>query len=233
MLNIGITGSKGFIGSHLKNTLELYNEGYNIIEFSRTYFDNEIELDSFVKQCDVIVHLSALNRHEDQSVIYETNVKLVEVLIESLERTNSDAHVIMSSSSQENKDNLYGQSKREGRKMFSQWAKRNNTVFTGLIIPNVFGPFGKPFYNSVVATFAHQVVNNLTPTINGNSIVNLIYVGELVERIIEVINDRKNDSLLEIEATSDIGIQSLLDLLLKFKLGISREWNYSSFKEYI
>ena len=76
-------------------------------------------------QCDVIVHLAAMNRHPDPEVIYETNVNLVKQLITALEKTNSKAHVLFSSSSQEEKDNLYGKSKKEGRELLSNWAKNH------------------------------------------------------------------------------------------------------------
>src|SRR5690606_13246688 len=124
-------------------------------DFHKEYFDDEHQLDNFVQQCDVIVHLAAMNRHSDPEVIYSNNVALVKKLVVSLERTASKAHLIFSSSSQEERDNLYGQSKKEGRKLLAQWAKNNGGIFSGLIIPNVFGAFGQPNYNSFIATFCH------------------------------------------------------------------------------
>ena len=123
MINIGITGQKGFVGTHLFNTLGLSQEKYNLIEFKRNYFDDKVALDFFVSQCDIIVHLAALNRHKTSSVIYETNIRLVSFLIESLNRTKSTPHIIMSSSSQEGNNNIYGKSKKEGRSLLSDWAK--------------------------------------------------------------------------------------------------------------
>ena len=153
---IGITGQTGFIGTHLYNTLGLNADKYERIAFRDEYFQKEETLDAFVKQCDVIVHLAAMNRHNDPDVLYRTNIELVQKLINSMERTETKPYVIMSSSLQEERDNLYGRSKREGRKLFNKWADRNNAAFTGLIIPNVFGPFGVPFYNSVISTFSDR-----------------------------------------------------------------------------
>jgi UDP-2-acetamido-2,6-beta-L-arabino-hexul-4-ose reductase len=184
MLRIGITGQAGFIGTHLYNALSLNKEKYEYIPFKDDYFQREDTLDAFVRQCDVIVHLAAMNRHNDPNILYRTNIDLVQKLIASMERTQSKPYVIMSSSLQEERDNLYGRSKREGRELFNQWADRNDAVFTGLIIPNVFGPFGVPFYNSVISTFSHQVVNNLEAKIEVDACLKLIYVGELVQRII-------------------------------------------------
>jgi len=66
-----------------------------------------------VAQCDVIVHLAAVNRHSDSQVLYETNVGLATQLVAALEAANSKAHVLFSSSTQEERDNLYGKSKKK------------------------------------------------------------------------------------------------------------------------
>ena len=136
MKRIGITGQNGFVGSHLYNTLGLNPEEYERIDFQKEYFENPDMLDEFVKQCDVIVHLAAMNRHPDPEVIYKQNVGLVTTLVESLERTGSKPHVLFSSSSQEERDNLYGKSKKEGLALLPKWAKNAGGIFTGMIIPN-------------------------------------------------------------------------------------------------
>src|SRR5690606_24620080 len=98
--------------------------------------------------------------------IYDTNVKLATDLSASLKRTGSKAHVLFSSSSQEERDNLYGRSKKEGREILAAQVNENGGIFTGLIIPNVFGPFGQPDYNSFVATFCHKLTHGGQPVID-------------------------------------------------------------------
>ena len=186
MIKIGITGQAGFIGTHLFNTLSLYPDKYIRIPFRDEFFQSEEALDAFVKQCDVIIHLAAMNRNNDPDVLYKTNIELVQKLIDSMERTESKPYVIMSSSLQEEQDNLYGLSKREGRELFNQWADRNSAKFTGLIIPNVFGPFGVPFYNSVISTFSYQICNKQEPKIEVDNELRLIYVGDLVKVILDL-----------------------------------------------
>ena len=217
MINIGITGQKGFVGTHLFNTLGLSPEKYSLIEFKRNYFEDEVTLDNFVSQCDVIIHLAALNRHKTPSVIYDINIKLVNLLINSLVRTKRTPYIIMSSSSQEEKDNPYGKSKKECRILFENWAKKTGGTFTGLIIPNVFGPFGKPNYNSVVATFCHQLTHDEQPKINVDGELKLIYVGELVLEIIKKIKERKNEPLFRVTHTSKARVSEVLSLLKKYK----------------
>ena len=179
-IKVGITGQAGFIGSHLYNYLGT-KENIELIDFERSYFEDKSKLSNFVSQCDTILHIAAMNRHEDQQVIYNTNVNLVNQLIEACQDTNSTPKIIFSSSSQEEKDNLYGKSKRDGREALEQWAKNNNSQVASLIIPNVFGPFGKPFYNSFIATFSHQIINGETPNIINDGEVNLIYINQLSE----------------------------------------------------
>jgi UDP-2-acetamido-2,6-beta-L-arabino-hexul-4-ose reductase len=187
MIKVGITGQSGFIGTHLFNTLGLYSERFERIPFEDTFFSNQDKLLSFVRKCDFIVHLAAVNRHENSEVIYKTNIRLVQQLISACEATKSKPHVLFSSSTQEESDNDYGKSKKAGRELFNQWAKRNNAKFTGFVIPNVYGPFGNPYYNSVVATFCHQLTHKEQPKILEDIVVKLIYVNELVEQIISHI----------------------------------------------
>jgi UDP-2-acetamido-2,6-beta-L-arabino-hexul-4-ose reductase len=233
MIKIGITGQAGFVGTHLYNTLGLQPERFERIPFEDDFFQNETKLKDFVRSCDAIVHLAAMNRHNDPEVIYNTNIRLVRQLIQACEETRSTPHILFSSSTQEERDNLYGKSKKEGRELLEQWAGKNNARFTGLIIPNVFGPFGHPYYNSVVATFCHQLTHNETPKIEVDGEVKLIYVGELVKEIISNIqlhrvaqsqtlcntvkNTVKHCETIVVPFTSTIKVSDLLRKLEVFK----------------
>jgi len=216
-MKIGITGQNGFIGNHLYNTLGLFPEEFERIEFKRDFFENNQYLDAFVTKCDVIVHLAALNRHESDQVLHDTNVNLTVKLVDALKRTNSQAHVLISSSTQEDRDNLYGKSKKTGRKTLVEWAKVNGGKATGLIIPNVFGAFGKPFYNSFVATFCYQLTHGETPSIANDGEVKLIYVQELIDIIIKVIRSNEGVAELLIEPTATKKVSEVLTLLQEYK----------------
>ncbi|AZA77668.1 SDR family oxidoreductase [Chryseobacterium sp. G0186] len=218
MKKIGITGQNGFVGRHLYNTLGLFPEEFERIDFQKEYFENKEELDAFVAKCDVIVHLAAMNRHENAEVIYETNVTLARNLVDALKRTNSKVHVLISSSTQEERDNLYGKSKREGREALVNWANDNGGKVSGLIIPNVFGAFGKPFYNSFIATFCHQLTHGEVPNIDTDGEVKLIYVQELVMRIISEIRSEESNPELFIDATATKKVSEVLALLNDFKI---------------
>ncbi|MCT3816418.1 epimerase [Elizabethkingia anophelis] len=218
MRKIGITGQNGFVGQHLYNTLGLFPEEFERIDFQKEYFDNESQLDEFVANCDVIVHLAAMNRHESEQFIYDTNVNLAQKLVDSLQRTHSNAHVMISSSTQEERNNLYGKSKREGREILVNWANNNGGKVTGLIIPNVFGAFGKPFYNSFIATFCYQLTNGEIPTIANDGEVKLIYVQELVTIIINEIREASSKSEFFVEPTAIKQVSEVLALLNNYKV---------------
>ena len=216
MLRIGITGQGGFIGTHLFNYLGL-QEGVERVLFNKEFFQNQSNLRHFVKQCDVIIHLAALNRHSDTKVIYKTNIDLVEELIKAMESENVSPHVIFSSSTQEERENTYGKSKKEGRELFIKWAEKNNAIFTGLVIPNVFGPFGNPHYNSVIATFSYQLTHNDTPKIDIDGSLKLIYIGELTEKIWQMIKDKHAASEHLIHFTEESRVSNILQLLEGYK----------------
>lgn len=217
MLTVGITGQHGFIGTHLYNALRLYPEEFRRIDFKKEYFLNSKELDAFVSQCDVILHLAAMNRDENPQVIYDTNILLVKNLVASLIRTGSKAHVLFSSSTQEERDSVYGKSKKEGRLLLIEWAKGSGGTFTGMIIPNVFGPFGKPNYNSVVATFSYKVARDEKPTIDIDGDLKLIYVDELVGEFLKEIRDRKSNEEILVAYTSQYKVSELLHFLETYK----------------
>jgi UDP-2-acetamido-2,6-beta-L-arabino-hexul-4-ose reductase len=134
--------------------------------------------------------------------------------------------VLFSSSIQEQRDNAYGRSKREGRKLFENWALQNNGKFTGLIIPNVYGPFGQPYYNSVIATFCHQITHAETPEIKVDGELKLIYVGELVQEIYDHIlsmqNEKGTGAIVDevpLVHTAQLKVSEILACLMNFKKG--------------
>lgn len=217
MKRVGVTGQNGFVGYHLSQTLRLFPQEFTVVPFDRAWFNDPAALDAFVQSCNVIVHLAALNRHNDPDEIYRINTGLVRALVEALDRTNANVHVLISSSTQEERENIYGASKREGREGLAAWAARTGNPFTGMIIPNVFGPFGHPFYNSVVATFCHQLSRGETPKIEVDGHLKLIYVGELVAAMVEAIHAGTNAPALHVHHTAEAKVSELLATLQHYR----------------
>jgi len=222
MIKVGITGQPGFVGTYLFNSLGLYPNEFERIPFEDDFFLNETSLRSFVKQCDVIVHLAAMNRHPDPQVIYETNLKLVNQLIGAMEAENVTPYVLFSSSTQEEKENEYGKSKLEGRTLLEQWAKRNKAAFTGMVVPNVYGPFGRPNFNSFIATFCYKLTHGEIPQVFLDSNVRLIYVGSLCCHILKKIRKKRISGVAVVERDEvpfdfEKKVSKILHLFMQFK----------------
>ena len=217
MLRVGITGQVGFLGTHFFNTLGLYPAEFERVPFDDAYFQSEDALEDFVSACDVIVHLAAVNRCESMQMLYDTNVGLVRHLIGALEKVGATPHVVFSSSTQEERDNLYGQSKRDGRKMLEAWAASHGAAFTGLVVPNVFGPFGRPFYNSFVPTFAHQLFRGEEPSIQMDADVRLIEVGSLCNVILDAIRSPEGIRRLDVPWDFERRVSEVLNQFRQFK----------------
>lgn len=216
LLNVGITGQSGFIGYHLTQYLRLHGDEIEVVPFDSAYFQDPDQLKLFVQKCDTIVHLAAMNRGPDDEV-YATNVGLVEQLIKAIEQAGHTPHVIFSSSIQEELDNAYGRSKREGGCLLAVWAERNNARFTSLIIPNVFGPFGRPFYNSVVATFCHQLTHEQETRIDVDASLSLIPVQDLAREILQVIQGAYDTPVVHLDFIVERRVSKILNRLCEFK----------------
>lgn len=210
---IGITGQAGFVGTHLYNWLGLFPDQYVRIPFEDSFFSSQSNMKEFVSSCDVIVHLAAMNRHEDPQVIYNTNIELVEKLIKAMEGEGVTPHVLFSSSTQEELDNLYGKSKREGRSLLEKWAEKNNASFTGLVVPNVFGEFSQPNYNTFIATFAYKLLNEEQPVVMQDNNVRLIHVASLCRFI---ISQFENKGINRMEIPYDFE-KKVTDILYQFE----------------
>lgn len=219
-IKIGITGQSGFIGYHLYNRIKL-NEYFELINFDKSFFENESAFDTFVLSCDCIVHLAGVNRAESDELLYNKNIELSQKLIDACIRTKHFPHIMFSSSSQEKNDNAYGKAKRMCRTLFTEFAKKYKSAFTAFIIPNVFGEFCRPNYNSVVATFAHRLITNETPQIIQDMSVPFMHVASLCDIIITNIKKsfaERNACVKNIFVPEDftLKVSSLLDLFQYF-----------------
>lgn len=218
LIRVGITGQEGFMGTHLYNFLGTKSEQIDRIHYDRSYFQNPDQLAKFVSQCDVIVHIAAMNRYENPQVIYDTNLQLVQQLIDACNTAKVQPKIIFSSSTQEDRDNLYGKSKRDGRALLESWAKEKQAAVTSFVIPNVFGPFGRPFYNSFIATFCHQINQGEEPNVINDSQVNLIYINKLSEEFFnEIMNAAQDIKKYLVPHSSSKKVSEILELLLSYK----------------
>lgn len=192
-LRIGVTGADGMIGWHMRAFLR-NRPGVETIPASRAAFESVEKLQNFASGCDAIVHLAGMNRGEDEQV-ERVNVELAEKLIGAVEKTGRKPHIIFSSSTHIYRGTAYGRSKKKCAELFSEWAEKAGAVFTNLILPHVFGEFGKPFYNSVVHTFCHQLANDERPKIIKDGELELLSAQQVAEEIFRVITEKEGGEL--------------------------------------
>jgi UDP-2-acetamido-2,6-beta-L-arabino-hexul-4-ose reductase len=216
-LKIGITGQNGFIGYHLSQTLKYKFEKYVVVPFQRSFYEDSELLNSFVSSCDVIIHLAGVNRADSNEEVYSSNIKINTALNDALLSMKFKGHLIFASSSQEDSASLYGKAKKESRIFLKQTTIELGGKFTGLIIPNVFGAFCKPNYNSFIATFCDKILNDKTPEIIKDASIPLIYVGNLVEQILDVIQFQNEIKLKRIASDIEVKVSEVLILLNYFK----------------
>lgn len=213
---IGITGHNGFVGTHLKNKIHYQFLDFEIIDFKRSFFGDEKKLSVFVNSCDVIVHLAGLNRHNSQKEIVKTNIQIAETLGASLIRNKFKGSLIFSSSLQEKKDTPYGLSKKRAAEVLANASKSCSFSFIQLIIPNIFGPFGKPHYNSFIATFSHQLINGEIPEIIQDVSIPLIYVEDVVNQILKS-SQLKGIHKVEVSHQIEKKVSQVLNKLQEFQ----------------
>ena len=206
---IGINGSYGFIGYHLWLYLNYKCDDVDVIRLSRNLED---DLDNLSK-CDVIIHMAEKNRG-DINELYKNNKQSAKHLIEMLDKIGDPlgARIIYTSSTHENDNSLYGQWRRENNEMFRKWRGGGSLSFVSLKLPNIFGPFCKPNYNSFIATFCDKILKNEELQVNDNK-VNLLYVENLCSQIYKVIKGKKGT----ISYDKTVSIKYVYNTLLKFK----------------
>ena len=213
---IGITGAGGFVGKHLVARVSR-EEGWNVVAAGRETFASDDALQAFASMCDVIVHLAGANRG-DEDEIFQTNVSLAEKLVAACEAADAAPASIYASTTQADYNNPYGNSKRIAGETFAAWAEKCGAPHQTLVIPNVYGAGCKPFYNSVVATFCHQLTHGETPEIHQDKEVEFICVSELVEEIVRRIKDPLSTTGRQrIDGTARMTITDLLATLMSFQ----------------
>lgn len=222
MKKIGITGSQGFIGSHI--TAALKNQGVELSFFDLPKNDllkSGKNFENFVKNKDVIIHTAAVNRGTDVEII-AGNVIVTYNLISAMEKCKSRAKLIYLSSIQAETDTLYGKSKRLTEIMLGDFSNRTKIPVSIFRLTNVFGEGCKPFYNSVVATFCYQAANGKKLTVkpeSKNKKINLIYVKDAINEITKEIEIRRKQPfyLKKIDSKNEISIGNLAKLIQSFK----------------
>jgi UDP-2-acetamido-2,6-beta-L-arabino-hexul-4-ose reductase len=186
-MRIGITGADGFLGWHLRCLLHRGTDDI-AVPCDQTSFADDNALENLVAMSDAIVHFAGVNRGGDKEIL-ETNLAITDRLIGALQRTRRSPHVLFASSIQIEHDNPYGQAKRMCAQRLEAWADTCGALFTAVVLPNVFGEFGRPFYNSVVATFCHQLAHSERTRVIVDAPIELVHAQDVVARFLALAHE--------------------------------------------
>ncbi len=191
MMKILVTGANGFIGRNLIYALE-YRKVAESLKFTRDTDDETLK--EMCSKCDGLVHLAGVNRPETEDEFAKGNTDLTKKLLSFLEEAGNPVPVIYSSSTQAQMDNPYGISKRRAEEAVNEYGKRNNVKVFVYRMPNVFGKWSRPEYNSAVATFCHHIARKEPIRVNDRQHkMTLLYIDDIIREFIEDIEGFGND----------------------------------------
>ena len=182
-----VTGASGFIGKNLVLRLKEL-DSFAIHEFMRA--DSAESLPRLVSESDFVIHLAGVNRPEDNQEFIHDNVDLTSLICEAIKTSGRKIPLIFTSSTQVSVDNPYGSSKLSAEEIITEFSELSNSPACIYRLPGIFGKFCKPNYNSVVATFCHNIARGLPVEIRDpNYDLSLVYVDDLIEELLLKLED--------------------------------------------
>ena len=188
-MNIAITGPDGFIAWHTRCALRARNGGGDAIGLTESEFEDPELMDAALAQSDAVIHLAGINRATEDRTIAEVNPWLATRLVASLERIGKTIPVVFGNSIHSRGDSVFGIAKREAADILRDWGQRTGAPVADVVLPNIFGEEGTPFYNSVVATFSHQLALGETPSIQFDRELPLLHVQQAASVLLDAAMD--------------------------------------------
>uniref|UniRef100_UPI003FED8265 NAD-dependent epimerase/dehydratase family protein n=1 Tax=Gemmiger formicilis TaxID=745368 RepID=UPI003FED8265 len=151
------------------------------------------ELDDYCRKADFVFNLAGVNRPKDPTEFMQGNFGFASTLLSMLRKHGNTCPVMSSSSIQAALDNPYGESKRAGEQLLFDYARETGAKVLVYRFPNLFGKWCRPNYNSVVATFCHNIAHDLPITVNDPSIeIHLAYIDDVVDELIAALSGREH-----------------------------------------
>ena len=211
-----VTGSKGFIGRNLLLALGRNSE----IESIAVDIDTpETELHRGLDVCDIVIHLAGVNRPENESEFEMGNVGSLAKVLSGLELRQKRSLVVLSSSTQALLDNPYGRSKRRAEELLFDHCRRTGSSARIFRLPGVFGKWCRPNYNSVVATFCHNIARDMPIEISDPKMeIELVHVDDVISAVIGIIKNKHDGAAFcDISPVFKIELGELAKILGEFR----------------
>lgn len=205
-MKILVTGAKGFVGKNLVAQLQNIRDGkakfYGGVSVSEIYeFDMDStldELDTYCQNADFVFNLAGVNRPQNEEEFMRGNFGFASTLLDTLKKYKNTCPVMLSSSIQATlkgrfANSEYGRSKRAGEKLFFEYSTETGAKVLVYRFPNLFGKWCRPNYNSAVATFCHNIANDLPIQVNDrNTQLELLYIDDLVDEMIAALKGEEH-----------------------------------------
>ena len=189
-MRVLVTGSNGFIGKNL--IIRLNELDIKVLTYTRESSTQNLE--ELIKDTDFIVHLAGENRPKDEKDFDVVNVGLTMSICDALRSLGENTPVILASSTQAEFDNAYGKSKLNAEASVKMLEVDTGCPVYVYRLPGVFGKWCKPNYNSVVATFCHNISHDLPIQVNNPDFeLSLVYIDDVVEEFVKIIQGAKGD----------------------------------------
>ena len=242
-MKILVTGAKGFVGKNLcaqlNNIREGKNKSYGDLTISEVFeydIDSTLEqLESYCQSCDFVFNLAGVNRPQNQEEFMQGNFGFASTLLDMLKKYKNTCPVMISSSIQATLagrfgNSEYGKSKKAGEELMFEYAQETGAKVLVYRFPNLFGKWCKPNYNSAIATFCHNIANDLPIQVNDRSVeMELLYIDDLVDEMIHAIHG--NEHRCEFEGVETIpteaGRYCYCPITHKTTLGEIVDWIYA------
>ena len=242
-MKILVTGAKGFVGKNLcaqlNNIREGKNKSYGNLSISEVFeydIDSSLkQLDSYCQSCDFVFNLAGVNRPQNQEEFMQGNFGFASTLLDLLKKHKNSCPVMISSSIQATLagrfgNSEYGKSKKAGEELMFEYAQETGAKVLVYRFPNLFGKWCRPNYNSAIATFCHNIANDLPIQVNDRSVeMELLYIDDLVDEMINAILG--NEYRCEFEGVetlpSEAGRYCYCPITHKTTLGEIVDWIYA------
>ncbi len=174
-MKIAVTGPEGFIAWHTRCALRARGGG-DAVHLDRDHFDDPALMAKALVDVDAVVHLAGVNRATDDDTIRRVNPWLAEQLVAGLQLLDRPVPVVYGNSVHADGDSIFGMAKREAAGILARYGAESGATVTDVVLPNIFGEWGRPFHNSVVATFSHQLARGESPRIEIDRELPLLHV---------------------------------------------------------
>jgi UDP-2-acetamido-2,6-beta-L-arabino-hexul-4-ose reductase len=213
-MNVLIVGYRGFIGQNLFYKLK-ENKKINITLLDKNSLEDEIE--SKVRKAELIFLVFGVNKEKFSTDSFKDNYITTKRICSILKQYNKKTNIIFTSSIQAKQNNSYGKSKLKAERILLQYKKETKSQVLIYRLPNIFGKWSKPNYNSVVATFCFNISRNKKINIsNNNKRIKLFYIDDLVKDFINRMKLKKWSTYIEIRNTYSITLLKLANLIRSF-----------------